>query len=94
MRSDIYVPVAECLNYQYVSMKLIVRFFCFFFHRDLNHKHIVHYFGASYKRNSDGIIWIMIMELCKTSLKDFYFKSRGAKIPGLVIFSMYVKYLE
>lgn len=50
--------------------------------RDLKHKNIVHYFGATNRRKSDGIIWIMVMELCKASLKDFYFKSRKAKAPG------------
>ncbi|XP_053403458.1 uncharacterized protein LOC123556064 [Mercenaria mercenaria] len=52
--------------------------------RDLRHENVVRYYGASYVKTSKGLQWIMVMELCKTTLKHIYTGSEKVdrNIPG------------
>ncbi|XP_060573745.1 uncharacterized protein LOC132731570 [Ruditapes philippinarum] len=40
--------------------------------RDLKHANIVRYYGASYIKTKRGLQWIIVMELCQTTLKQIY----------------------
>ncbi|XP_060593365.1 uncharacterized protein LOC132747852 [Ruditapes philippinarum] len=52
--------------------------------RDLRHDNVVRYYGASYEKTSKGLHWIMVLELCRTTLKQIYTGSERneRKIPG------------
>ncbi|XP_060573771.1 uncharacterized protein LOC132731583 isoform X3 [Ruditapes philippinarum] len=52
--------------------------------RDLKHANIVRYYGASYIKTKKGLQWIMVMELCQTTLKQIYTGSERneSMIPG------------
>jgi len=45
---------------------------CGFICRDLRHDNVVRYYGAGYVKKSGGLKWIMVLELCKTCLKEYY----------------------
>ncbi|KAL4220339.1 hypothetical protein ACF0H5_020746 [Mactra antiquata] len=55
--------------------------------RDLKHPNIVRYYGNSYERlKGKGLKWIMIMEMCKTTLKHLYMDmdAERSHIPGVL----------
>ncbi|KAK3579087.1 hypothetical protein CHS0354_029946 [Potamilus streckersoni] len=39
-------------------------------HRDLNHKNIIRYYGSSWKKEGRNVHWVMVLELCSSSLKE------------------------
>jgi len=44
----------------------------FFKCRDLRHENVVRYYGSANRKTSGGLKWIMVMELCQTTLKGYY----------------------
>ncbi|XP_052782313.1 uncharacterized protein LOC128218694 [Mya arenaria] len=55
--------------------------------RDLRHPNVVRYYGATFRKDPDkGLIWIMVMELCKDTLKGYYTENinRERWVPGMI----------
>lgn len=53
--------------------------------RDLHHVNVVRYYGSAYYKSEKGLHWIMVMELCGSTLKDIYTGDHrnDSMIPGL-----------
>ncbi|KAL3853221.1 hypothetical protein ACJMK2_016777 [Sinanodonta woodiana] len=39
-------------------------------HRDLDHENIIRYYGAAWKKKDRNVHWVMVLELCSSSLKE------------------------
>ncbi|XP_052782683.1 uncharacterized protein LOC128218949 [Mya arenaria] len=55
--------------------------------RDLCHPNVVRYYGATFRKDhTKGLIWIMVMELCKDSMKGYYIENinRERWVPGMI----------
>lgn len=53
--------------------------------RDLQHPNVIRYYGATYQKAEKNVRWIMLLELCDTSLKSIYTGDdrQERNIPGL-----------
>ena len=67
-------PVKSCQNINLYLNKHFPR-------RKLNHPCIVRFFGAALKKVNDGMKFILVMELCQDSLRN-YIRNNPEKVPG------------